>query len=182
MRFLTRQDAWALIAEEFSADLLGDPAPAEGTARVDGGLPRNTAQLGYYIEDSIYWLRPNTDRLLWLTSAGGPPVPFFGAFRAMSVGVGATTELVAKPICYFDPQSWISDPGATTTADLGEMEVLVGMLILIVVGQWDAWLLSSKTTDAVEFWEGNVLFHSSEKQRMTEARKMQRRYKVSRMT
>ncbi len=41
-----------------------------------------------------------------------------------------------------------------------EAEQLITLCILLSIANWDAKLLVSGSTDYVEFWEGNVFFHS----------------------
>jgi hypothetical protein len=58
--------------------------------------------------------------------------------------------------------------------ELADGEILAGMLILTMTSLWDGWLISEGSPDIVEFWEGNVMFHSPDIQRIADAREIQK--------
>jgi hypothetical protein len=53
-----------------------------------------------------------------------------------------------------------------------EAERLITLCILLCVGNWDAKLIVNGSTDYVEFWEGNVFFHSESTKALDRAAKL----------
>jgi len=66
-----------------------------------------------------------------------------------------------------------------TPAQAEDEGLLVGILLWILACGWDAWLLADQTTDAIEFWEGNILFYSEEKRRLSAASTLLREHKAA---
>jgi hypothetical protein len=53
-----------------------------------------------------------------------------------------------------------------------EAECLITLLMLISVGGWDVKLLVTGSRDYVEFWEGNIFFHSESAEALDRAAKI----------
>jgi hypothetical protein len=181
MRFLTLAEAAPLLsAGRVSRDPAGRPIPAmiAGQNRIDIGMVREIDHALPFVESLIRWLPPDADRMWWLTNwSSGINTPF-EAFRAMRDGLGATSELGKSPVCHFDAQPWTMDQLEMTVGDSREAEALVGMIFMAMLSDWDAWLLSSATDDAIELWENNLFFHSGSRRSSAAAKELLGRYEL----
>jgi hypothetical protein len=176
MRFLSRSEC----APFFSAShleiadngyLANRAQLPENLQRVEGGPPR-TERLGYFAEHLIRWLPSNCGRLFflneWTTIAGSP----LGALRAMRDGLGEGRNVASVPGHYFGPRTWTWDQLGMSEDQMAESEVLVGMLILTMAGQWDGWLAAEGCGDLIEFWEGNVVYYSVNDEKIEKVREI----------
>jgi hypothetical protein len=181
MRFLTRDEARALLAGgRIAIDAGGKPVPTviAGQRRIEAGQVKNIENAVPLAEALIRWLPADADRILWLTSwRSGYGTPF-EALRAMRDGLGATSEISHTPVCHFAAQPWTSDQLEMTIGDSREAEALVGMIVLAMVSDWDCWLLSTATDEAIEFWERKMLFHAGRRDSLADAEDILRRFET----
>lgn len=187
MRFLTGEEAWPLIAKTgFVPDLQGNPypgVPVHGTRRIEAEFTSPAWSLSDLADELISWLPGNSDRFLWLANwfgPGGPPSSPYSAFQAARTALGAKGEVIDARVCHFDQQSWSQDELAVTPEDGVERSVLIGMLVMLIPADWDAWILSSTSTDAVEIWERNVLFHTADAGQAAKADRLIARFGLAR--
>jgi hypothetical protein len=61
-------------------------------------------------------------------------------------------------------------------AQARETGILAGLTSMVMIGGWDAWLIADGGSDRIEFWEGNMFFHSSRPARLTEAEVLMREF------
>jgi hypothetical protein len=182
MRFLSLAEAVPLVsAERISHSHAGRPIPTliAGQNRIDIGMVRDIGEALPFVEALIRWLPPDADRIWWLTNwSSGIRTPF-EAFRAMRDGLGATSELGKTPVCQFEAQPWTDDQLEMTVGDGREAEALAGMILLAMVSDdWNAWLLSSASDDAIELWENNLFFHSGSRRSTAAAKEILGRYEL----
>jgi hypothetical protein len=164
MRFLSLAEAAPFIPGiRIAGDRAGKPTPVliPGQKRIDIGMVRDVGQTVRFVEALIRWLPPDTDRFWWMTNwSSGIGAPF-EALRAMRDGLGATSEIAKTPVCHFAVQPWTDDLLEMTVGDSREVEALVGMMTLAMLSEdWNGWLLSSATDDAIELWENALYFHT----------------------
>ncbi len=181
MRFLTLAEAASLVpADRLTRDPAGRPIPTmiAGQKRIDIGMVREIDEALPFVEALIRWLPPDADRIWWMTNwSSGMRTPF-EAFRAMRDGLGATSELGKTPVCHFDVQPWTLDQLEMTVGDSREAEALVGMIFMAMLSDWDGWLLSSATGDAIELWERNLFFHAGSRRSAAAADDILRRFET----
>jgi hypothetical protein len=119
------------------------------------------------------WLPKNSQRLLWIDhfedSFPSQKRPFLNVLGEDL----ASDHLVENPAILFAPLSDdLLDQLAGTHEQNAEAEALIALCTLLSVGSWDAKLLTSGSTDYVEFWEGNVLFYSESTDTLDRANKL----------
>ena len=176
MRFLSPEQAGDILgaqylrrteAGEFALSHIMAQQP-----RLAAGPTKHVERLGDFAEALLRWLPDNTGRLLWLTNWGsiyGNPCK---GLEVLRLGLGERRDLSVAPSMYAEPHSWTWDPEDMTPAQVDDAGLLIAVLFMIMGAGWDAWLLADGTTDAVEFWEGNVLFYSHSPERLKAARKL----------
>jgi hypothetical protein len=59
-----------------------------------------------------------------------------------------------------------------------EVNLLIGVLSVIVLADWSAKMLSENSRDHIEFWEGNVIFHSENREKMQSAMELADRFRL----
>lgn len=119
------------------------------------------------------WLPNSSHRLLWIDH-------FDGAFPSQTrhflnvLGYNLPDDyLVQNPGVLVGPLSpTLLDQLSGTPQQNLEAERLITLCILLCVGNWDAKLLVNGSTDYVEFWEGNVFFHSESAEALDRAAKL----------
>jgi hypothetical protein len=57
-----------------------------------------------------------------------------------------------------------------TTEQRTDAGILIGLMSLIVIERADGWLIASGAQERIEFWEGNVFFHSENADKLDSAR------------
>lgn len=178
MRILSPEQCAEILGQHYlSKTDAGEPTLSGIVAqqpRLAAGPSKHVERLGYFAESLIRWLPNNAGRLLWVTNWGSLYGNPYKAFEAMRLGLGEHRELKAAPAMYAGPHSWTWDPEEMEEAQRDDAGLLVAALFMIMGAGWDAWLMSELTTDAIEFWEGNILFYSRSKTRLVTARKLLR--------
>ncbi|WP_072777858.1 hypothetical protein [Marivita hallyeonensis] len=107
------------------------------------------------------WLPKTSQRLLWIDHfSDGFPSQNRHFLNILGQGF-ASDYLVENPAILLAPLSDdLLDQLAGTHEQNAEAEALIALCTLLSVSGWDAKLLTSGSTDYVEFWEGNVFFYS----------------------
>jgi hypothetical protein len=79
-------------------------------------------------------------------------------------------SLSEAPGHYFDPYPYNErDQAKISPEQARQTGILIGLMSLLMIGGWDAWLVAEGSSDRIEFWEGNIFFHSSEAARTADA-------------
>jgi hypothetical protein len=60
---------------------------------------------------------------------------------------------------YIGPFSWIWNQTEMISEQAEQTGLLSGLLFMIMGSAWSGWLLADGCPDAIEFWEGNLLFY-----------------------
>jgi hypothetical protein len=143
-----------------------------GTQRIEAGVTCPGWKISGLASTLIDWLPGNANRLLWLTNWFGPYGPVsspYSAFLAARSALGAEGDIIDAPVHLFGSRTWADDPLTVSAEAAAERSVLIGLLVMLIPAGWDAWLLSSTSSDAVEIWERNLLFHTANLERAAAA-------------
>ena len=145
---------------------------AERQFRIAVEQPERFFCVGNFIRTINRWLPPDQERLLWVDFWN---TGLYGGHENSLAewawrGMGEKRSLLETPGILFDAQAWdqedqteIADPHA---AALG---MLVGLVTLMMMTYSDGWLISPKSIDRIEFWEGNFFFHSDNPSQLARA-------------
>jgi hypothetical protein len=151
-------------------ELAPEPTVVAGQIRIGARPTPHVDRLCYFAEGRNRWLPSNRHRLLWVDNWTSDFPSAFEFFIAARIGLGETRSLFDAPGHYFDPypygelnQTQISPEQARQTG------ILIGLMSLIMINGWDAWLIAAGSSERIEFWEGNIFFHSHEPSRVAEA-------------
>lgn len=141
--------------------------------RVEARPHGDIASLGSCLDSIFRWLPPDTSRLFcindWGFGALAQPYSFVAVARQ---GIGEHRPLLEAPIHYFPSLSWTWDALEETEDQKRESGILAGLAISVMSFGWDAWLAAEGSDDAIEFWEGNILFYSPDDEKLEDARSM----------
>ena len=130
----------------------------------------DSSSLCRFADELNRWLPPNKHRLLWIDHWDSDYPNTLEAVLAVRRGMGDTRSLSEAPGHYFDPHPFDKwDQLAMSQQHLSEVSLLVGLLVLLMVNSWDGWLLAEDSVDRIEFWEGNIFFHSEDQSRIQQA-------------
>jgi hypothetical protein len=149
--------------------LTHDVGVATQQKRLAAGPTRDVERLGYFVEALVRWLPQNHGRLLWINDWTVDLGSSFEAFKEIRQGLGEIRNLKEVPGHYVRPFSWTWDQVEMTQDQAEQTGILSGMLFMVMGSGWDAWLLAEDCGDAIEFWEGNVLFYSSNPEKIADA-------------
>jgi hypothetical protein len=183
MQFLTLSECGPILAltqPTIRGRLTFNKDVAARQMRLAAGPTRDVERLGYFAEALLRWLPNDRGRLLfihsWASNLGNP----FEALMAMRSGLGETRSLSEAPGHYIGPFSWTWDQFEITPDQAKEAGLLIGILFIVMGSGWYAWLAAENCADSIEFWEGNVLFYSEDRLRITAAKTILRTYNCRR--
>ncbi len=92
---------------------------------------------------------------------------------ALRQGFGEQRALAAVPGHYVGRQLWCEEDQQLVTADhAAALSMLVGISTVLLTTGSDGWLVADSGADRVEFWEGNIFFHSADSRRLDKATKL----------
>ena len=118
------------------------------------------------------WLPAKRERLLWF-SDWGAPTPDQDAHALVSAartGLGEPRSLLEAPGHLFEAHDYDNQDQLEMPADQRrDVGLLASLTSLMMLSEWDGWLIARACTDLVEFWEGNVLLYSADPMRLREA-------------
>jgi hypothetical protein len=116
------------------------------------------------------WLPSHRHRLLWVDHWDLHYPNTHGLFVAARAGLGETRSLSETPGHYFAPYPYEEqDQTKISPEHAQELGILIGLMSLLMMNDWDGWLVADGCSDRIEFWEGYFFFHSSEPARLAEA-------------
>jgi hypothetical protein len=184
MRCLTERD----FLEAFSGArftigeqgrLLTNEAIASTQTRIARGGLRDGRTLAGFCRTAIRWLPEGSRRAIAITDAWSGLGDALPALEAIRRGLGEERPLKDVPIHVTDVHSWTLDQLEMTPSQVCEEGLLVGILSLVLSCGWDAWLLADGCSDAIEFWEGNILFYSDRQSQLSKAKALLRVHKAA---
>jgi hypothetical protein len=117
------------------------------------------------------WLPSNSQRLLWVDEwERGVYGHEHAIVVAARLGLGEPRSLEEAPGHLFDRWDWAEEDPSEIPADMGgALGLLTGLTSLLMVTGSDGWLISDESTDRIEFWEGNLFFHSRDRTQLGRA-------------
>lgn len=134
---------------------------ADKTQRLERSFDPEPLQVPHLMLSMANWLPKNTHRLLWIDHFNDGFPSQKRSFLNILGDDLPSEHLLANPAILLGPLSDdLMDQLAGTPQQNYEAEALISLCTLLTVGEWDAKLMTEKSTDYIEFWEGNVLFYS----------------------
>lgn len=136
-----------------------------------GGRPAvYVDQLAQFAEALNRWHPTNRQRLLWVDHWADDFPSTHALFLAPRAGLGETRSLSDAPGHRFDSFPYGERDQLKISPEQGRQTgLLIGLTSLMMMNGWDGWLLADGSADRIEFWEGNLFFHSVDKARLVEA-------------
>ncbi len=181
MRCLTAEEVVSLygpigfsVSDEnrwYRRELVLQSERASRQVRVSASPPTILGALAPFIQELNRWLPTERSRLFWVSHwQSGNPHDSEAFVRAARQGAGEPRSLDEAPGHYFGAHPYENlDITETTPEHNCELGVLIGLVSMLLIESSDGWLLAEGCTDRVEFWEGNVLFHSEDREKIGEA-------------
>ena len=151
--------------------------------RISASPPADPRRLPYFIQAINAWLPSGRGRLLWIQHwEVGNPYNSEALVSAARAGLGEGRSIDEAPGHLFDVHPYGNlDIAEISNEHKHELGLLVGFVSLLLLEACDGWLLAEGCTDRIEFWEGNVLFHSQDAARMTDAAALFTQYDCAQM-
>lgn len=135
--------------------------------------------LPYFIQDVIAWLPDNDFRLLWIQHDGDYHPRLNCVISRIRTGFGEFRSIAEAPGHLFPPNRYREQDQTLIDTQLQEdLGLLVGLVATMLLGDWEAKLLSS-TQDFVEIWEGNMCFYSKDPERLKAAKSLAGRFELN---
>jgi hypothetical protein len=150
-----------------------DAGLATQQKRVGGRPTLDLRRLPEFIEALNRWL-PNDDRrLLWVDHWDDLFPSACALFVMARAGLGESRSIADAPGHLFEAHSYHErDQLRIDEHQSHETGILIGLASLLIMNGWDGWLLSEGSLERVEFWEGNLFFHSSTGSKLEEANRL----------
>lgn len=152
-----------------------------GESRIGGRPTLDTSQLALFALEVNSWLPTDDCRLLWIDHWNSDYPSVDQMFVAARLGLGEARSLSEAPGHLFDSYPYHERDQAEISPDQAkEISILVSLMSLIMIGGWDAWLVTNASTNRVEFWEGNIFFHTKVPTMLSSAEGLLARFNCSR--
>lgn len=143
------------------------PEISSAQQRVQGRPTSDVNRLFDFAGALNRWLPTKRHRLLWLSHWDSGPANTYEIFAAARIGLGETKPLTEAPGHYFDAHDYdFQDQVEMPRKQWRDVGVLAGLLSLVMINGWDAWLIAEGSTDCIEFWEGNLFLYSHDQSRL----------------
>jgi hypothetical protein len=183
MRFLTKEEVVDLLGKAgFSVmpnphldriALVLEESVASRQNRVGGRPPPIISRLPHFVEALNRWLPLKMRRVLWVADWSSDVPSAYELFVAARSGLGEHRPLCEGPGICFDPPLYEGrDQVEMPPEQARETGLFIGLVSLIMINGWDGWFVADRSSDRVEFWEGNMFFYSSEAPRLAEAKSL----------
>ncbi len=166
---VSREHEWYRLTPIFKTDIFG---------RVGGGFPAKEKDPMAFAHDLSAWLPSMRERLLWISNWEDAHFPNQTAlWTAARRGLGETRPLKETPAHVFPAMPYDQrDAEDFSEEERAEVSLLAPIISLMLDTASDGWLLADGSGDRIEFWEGNVFFHSNSPQRLDAARALLANY------
>lgn len=116
------------------------------------------------------WLPAGRRRILWIAHVETVATAMEPVAAAARRGLGEARPIGDVPGMLFDAvPDGADDPVMLPAAAADALSLLAGLLVRVMAGEWDAWLLAEGSADRVEFWEGFILPRSAGPKRLHQA-------------
>ena len=163
--------------EWYRTQLVFSPEAIGRQHRVGGGSPSGMSYAAFS-HALLDWLGGEGARLLWVSHFEDGVGGYYELFEAARKGLGATGALSGQPGLAFRPAPYHEfGVPALSAEDRAYINIACGLISLVHLGAWDGWLIARHCSDRIEFWEGNVFFHSSQGDRLESGEDILRRFK-----
>ncbi len=154
----------------FSEALRLDDSVAKFQRRV-GAAPPELYQIRWMLTQANAWLPNAAGRVLWIDrfelNVRGDDAFILAIRRAF----GELRSLEAAPGQYFAPQAWQDhDQENMGEAHGAALSLIVGMATLLLMCGAYGWLVAEGAAERIEFWEGNIFFHTADPALLEEAK------------
>jgi hypothetical protein len=141
----------------------------------------HSSRLARFADALNRWLPTNRGRLLWVEHWHDDYPNTYEAFMAVRRGTGESRSLSDVPGHCFDAHPYHDwDQLEISGPHRRDVSLLAGLMLMLMDNEWDGWLIANGEIDRIEFWEGNVFFHSSDKSRIDEAIRLMEQFGCSR--
>jgi hypothetical protein len=165
----------------YRRELVLDHAIADRQTRIAARPTLNVERLNYFIVALIRWLPTNRGRLLWVEHYETYYPSLHDSFVAVRAGLGEKRSLDDAPGHYFEPHDYEQeDQTEILPAHAADVDIMVGLISLLMAGDWDAWVIADSCVDRIEFWEGNIFFYSEDQSRIARAEALLQTFNCSR--
>lgn len=189
MRFLTCSEAddwlapagWHVVLNEFWQTTHLHSGPTDQPTHRVGGIPIcEPDSLPYFLAALNRLLPNNRERLLWIERTECTDPTLLPGIQALRAGLGEQRDFLTAPGLLFDSLDY-SEEDQTRISDAARYQtsILITFSTLFLAHGWTAKLRAEGTQDFVEFWEGHVLFVSTDPQRVSAANILFDQYSVT---
>jgi hypothetical protein len=148
-----------------------DRIRAAGQKRIGARPPPDIGRIPGFIRAVNRWLPSNSQRLLWVDEwERGDYGHEHAVIAAARLGLGEPRSLEEAPGHLFDRRNWAEEDQLSIPAEMARaLGLLTGLTSLLMMTGSDGWLISDESTDQIEFWEGNLFFHSRDRTQLGRA-------------
>ncbi len=159
----------SLEQEAYRSALVLEQAYASRQHRIAAEQPPQVGLISSFVLSVNNWLPADQGRVFWADR--WEPGSFGGRENALVAlawrGVGDGRTLREAPGMVFDREDWNEEDQLRITASHAEaLGVIIGLVTLLMMTLSDGWLVSTGSTDRVEFWEGNFFLHSADEEQL----------------
>jgi len=158
-------------SKRYPAALSLVPEVARRQRRVGAAPPGHLGGLRWLIEEANGWLPSACGRVLWITGFEQAVAGAEEFLMAIRRGFSEQRGPEEAPGHYFCPQPWQErDQLLVSREHAAALSVLVGLAVTVLMTGSYGWLVAEDAAERIEFWEGNIFFHSADAGRLKAAK------------
>jgi hypothetical protein len=173
---VSTEEAWYRIELGLSHEI------AKGQKSVSYSSPPSSINSVAFAQALNTWFGLNTSRLLWVSHWSSDFPSLGNIFLLTRQALGENRSLSEVPGHLFPPLRYgDEDISALPANESQEISLLSSMVALVILSDWDGWLVSQGSTNRIEFLEGNILFHSNDSKMLRKAEEIMDTYRCKRL-
>jgi hypothetical protein len=141
-----------------------------------GGVMQNQSSRHAELAQALNrWIPHDGERLIWVGDANESYLSLVPVLETIRAGLCERRKLRTAPGHWFSAYDYHEFDQTKISEDQAfEESLLVACLSLVLSGYWDAWLVSPREDDYIEFHEDCVYFYTRNENKIREARSILR--------
>lgn len=142
------------------------------------GLPKDGTRWMWFFSSIVDWMPNDCSRMLWLYSWHTYPPYQDVVFEKLRRGCGEFRHIIDAPGHLFDSSAY-EDYESKTDSDIQEDGVLAAMVLLMVLFDWEGYIVTNKSDDRILIGDEYLEFYSTDYNKIQQVIKIAKSYELN---